>query len=136
MDTITSGISCMVDQNPCGWLPSLGQAETAVTNLPAGRTHPFLVPERLKQSLSVSVLETRRTELPPDPSAVLVVADCFCVSGFLTALVTGGPIDTVIDLVRGSLHNFDMASWRACGNIVQFYRKFLSIRGDTSATIV
>lgn len=45
MHTVAAGLLGVVNQDSRGRLSSLGHAEAAVANLPAGRTHPLLVPQ-------------------------------------------------------------------------------------------
>lgn len=112
MDTITASISSMMNQYPSRWPAPLGHAKAAVADLPARWTHPFLVSERLHQPFTVAVLQTRCTELTPHSPTVLVVADGLGINGLLTALMTRCPIDLVIDFVRASFDDFDVACCR------------------------
>lgn len=124
----------MVNQNPSGRSPSLRQTETTIAYLPTRRTHPSLVHQGLDQTLPVAIQKTGGTKLPPDAPAVFIVAHCFCVDGFLAALMACGSLDAVVDLVGASRCHFDVASGSVRTHIVQLNRQVWCVRGDSSAT--
>ena len=107
MDIIVARLPSQVDQYPGGGLPSLGEAEAAVADLPTWRTHPLFVQQCLPDALPIAVEEAWPTELPPQSLAVPVVADGLGVHCLLSALVTGGAVSTVVDLVRAPFRDIE-----------------------------
>lgn len=71
-------------------------AEAAVTDPSAARTLPLRIQQGLPHVLSVSVPQTRPTELTLDSPAGLASAARLSVHGLLTALVTRGARDGVV----------------------------------------
>ncbi len=121
MHIATPSISSVMNQNPSWRFSPLRHTETTIANLPARRTHPFPVPQRISKSFPVSILQTGGTKLSPYPPAVLVVANCLDVNCFLPTLVAGGASNAIIYLVWASVDHFDVSCWGETCHIVQFY---------------
>ena len=101
-----------MDHDPGGRAALLGQAEAAVADAPAWRTHPLRAPQHVHDVLSIAVLEAGSAELPANAVAVFVVADGFGIDCLLPALVARGAVDLIVDLVRALV---DDAASRAEG---------------------
>lgn len=136
MNIVATSFLGMVDQYPRRGLTPLRQTKTTVANLPTGRTHPRVVPERVHETFPVPILQTGGAELPPNSSTMLVVAHSFAVDGLLPALVTRRAINTVVDLIRASLYHLDVAAGAVPRDVIKLDRDFiLRIHGNSPAAV-
>ena len=107
MYVVIATLPCNVDHDPSRGFPTFGHTEAAVAYLPARRTDPLRVAKSSKQIFSITILQTRPTELPSSAIAVLVVTHSLCINGLLPALVTGSSMNSVVHFVSASLHSAD-----------------------------
>lgn len=79
--------------------------ETTVADATTRRTPPLWIEQGLLDILSVSVPQTRPAELTLNPPTLLAAAARLGVDSFLTALMTGGACDSVVDFIGHVVRN-------------------------------
>lgn len=132
MHALEAGLARQVDHDARRRAALLGQAEAAVADPPAGGAHPLSAAQHLHDVLPVAVLEARGAELAPDAVAVSVVADGLRVGRLLAALVAGGAVDLVVDLLRAAVDDAPGGGQRAGRLAVELDREGLGVGGEVS----
>lgn len=87
-------VLCQGEQDACGAAALPLPAEAAVADAPARWALPLRIKQSLLDVFSVSVPQTRPTELALDPTALLTTTARLGVDRLLATLVTGGALGT------------------------------------------